>query len=124
MSRIGVLEQFVRGEVPLRAVSWAGVEILIEGERISAENPARIFCEPSAQDVARGFVRHQAKHEDLAKWAQVLLAGSSFIDLGRIEKDANGDLLLEGLWDASFGEPVSENVLELVRRLANDREES
>jgi len=47
----------------------------------------------------------------------MLLAITS-IDLRSLEEQAEGDEILEALWDAAGGEVVSESTLALARRLA------
>ena len=74
--------------------------------------------EPSAQDLATGLLRQWAMGgEPFQRWAAMLLAITS-IDLRSLEEQAEGDEILEALWDAAGGEVVSESTLALARRLA------
>ena len=52
----------------------------------------------------------------LTEWAEVLLAGSSFLDL-QLEDHGYGAALLEALWEASAGEPIRESAILAAQEL-------
>ena len=117
-----VVLQVVHGERPLEDLENVGITIRLEAETIIVENPHRVVAAASLVDLARGLLKHQDNPRDGQSWARVVLAGSSFLDF-RFDDSAASDTLIEGLWDAAFGKPVTQDALTLAKRLAKEGEQ-
>lgn len=70
--------------------------------------------------LASGLVRQWNRPDDLRRWAFIILA-ASFIDLGELEQHPQGDALLNMVWDAGFGVPMSSDMFGLAQRVATPR---
>lgn len=114
----GVILDFVRG-----ARSWADLETL--GARIAFSDDGcsidgtLYVVRPSLRDIAQGLAHHAAgPAHHLQRWAQVVLAGSGFLDLADLESDPDGEEILNAIWDASAGDPPEEHAVLLARSIA------
>jgi hypothetical protein len=120
----GIALGVIRGEVPLRALKQLGVEIDSQDESLELRSEKfNVAVTPTVLDVALGLLRYGSSildREDLRKWAFFLLGESGLVDLVGVESDPEGELLISALWDASFDEGVSRNVLETAARIKRD----
>jgi hypothetical protein len=118
MSDLGL--EIVRGERPLADVSRLGVSVSVTAEYFHVDAPLSVSAVvPSTADVATGFLAH-INDVDLREWATVLL-GAEFIDLLALEADPNGEIIIDGLWAASTGEPLAPSVLRAITTVLGKR---
>jgi hypothetical protein len=116
-----VISEFVRGERSWKSLESVGIFIEPEERKCQVDNPWSLVARITPADVALGLLRLSGDTTVLQTWAWIILAGSAFLDLAEeFETDAFGALLLDALWDASFGLPPSqasvEAALELMKR--------
>jgi hypothetical protein len=111
-----ILRQVVRGERPWTDLGVVGIHVRREGDRHILENPQHISACVGVQDLARGFRTYLPDVHALREWA--FLVEAMDVDLGEVECHPEGETLLEALWDASFGEPVSTKALRAIEQLA------
>ncbi|MFN2533340.1 MAG: hypothetical protein ABR555_18815 [Pyrinomonadaceae bacterium] len=109
----------VRGEASLDVLRQIGIEIESEdGFYKLRSGNFDLAVAPTAADIARGLVQYgSGNRNDLRKWAFFLLAECGAIDLSAIESHPQGETLLSALWNASFEGRVSNETIELARRL-------
>ena len=109
----------VRGETALDALMKIGVDIDYENGLYKLQSGnSDVAVMASASDVGFGILRYRsAKTKEIRKWAFFLLAESGLIDLSALELHPQGDALLNALWDASFEGQISDETIELARRL-------
>lgn len=109
---------FLRGESSWECLREIGVGIEISEGSIEISNPSGQLVVARVSDVAAGLLRLEPRFQDLRVWASVLHS-AAFIDLEeRFETDPRGDLLLEALWDAAFGNRPDSSALEVAREFA------
>jgi len=110
------LTRFVRGEKPWSMLLSRGVEIEFEDKKIRAKSKGEPVIASVPEDIAAGFARLRGDAVALREWASVMLALGE-LDLDKLEGNAEGEVLKEALWDASFDEAVSNRAWSLVDRL-------
>jgi hypothetical protein len=108
---------FVRGRRDVESLTPLGITVTTEGDSVAVENPRRYVVTATANDVAEGLLRLASREEELRRWAGLLLAASPFVELA-LDDVPYGDVLLEGLWDASAGEPVRVAALLAAKELS------
>jgi hypothetical protein len=106
----------VRGLRDWDALASIGITVKVGENECEIENPSGQVITVSPSDVAEGFVRLSADPSALKRWASVLLSGSGFLDL-KLENDQYGQVLLEGLWDASDDGRARQGALLAAREL-------
>ena len=114
-----VIREMVRGERPWSDLPSLDIVVHMERNTFSADNPRKIEVRIHSRDVAQGLLRLRNDRRDLRRWAWIILA-ADFVDLA-LEEEPDGDILLDALWDASFGEPVSEEAFATVERLVAEQ---
>src|SRR5207253_11413010 len=92
-----------------------GIDVQLQGNRCTFQNPREIDVSADIHDVAKGFLAHLQDARGLREWAFVLEA--SDVEL-RPEDHPAGEILLNALWSASFGEPISADVIKTLEQLA------
>ena len=107
--------QVVRGERPWTDLRQLGISVQVEGTRYTYHNPRPIEATARVYDLARGFLAYRQDPQRLREWAFILEA--SDIDLDVAGHPA-GEMLLDALWRASFGEPLGEAVFHTAEQLA------
>lgn len=120
----GIALGVIRGERPLSALKQLGVEIDSRDESLELRSEKfSVVVTPTVLDVVQGLLRYGSSildREDLREWAFFLLGESGLVDLIRVESSPEGELLLSALWDASFGDGVSRDVLETAAKIKRD----
>jgi len=115
-----IILDFVRGDRSWSDLELLGARIAFSDDGCDVEGRLEVV-RPTVRDIAQGFVRHLAEpRHHLQKWAQVVLAGVGFIDLGELEAHADGDEILNALWDASAGDLPEEHAMLLARSIARE----
>jgi hypothetical protein len=113
------IRAFVRGEIERQALEKVGIGIKDIEDGYEFSNSKNLVAKVTLCDVAKGFLRFRSDPEALRAWAGLVVAGSSFIDLGQdFEESPEGDMLLGALWDAWFRQNFAEDVFVVVERLA------
>jgi hypothetical protein len=109
-----ILLEVVRGHKPWSILPQHGFRVSYYDGRwefgVNSESPLRV----SRSDISEGLLGLLARPNHLRDWASFILSGSSLVDLEDVE---DYDLLLEALWDASFGEQVKQSARDLESRL-------
>jgi hypothetical protein len=82
----------------------------------TVENPHLVSATVAIPDVAKGFLAYQADPQELRGWAVVV--ESLDVDLDP-ESHPAGEVVLGALWDASFGNPISPDVMQTIEQLAH-----
>jgi hypothetical protein len=108
------IRQVARGERPWSDLRAFGMVLQPEDGRADHLPPtdARI----TAHDLASGFVACWDDATALREWAFVMQA--VIADFEPVEAHPEGETLLNALWSASFGDPLSDAERELIRALA------
>jgi hypothetical protein len=77
-----VVLAFVRGERGWQDLALAGVSVSFMDDGCDCEGAGTVVVRPSVADIATGFTTHMSSREvDLRRWASVILAASTIIDL-------------------------------------------
>jgi hypothetical protein len=111
-----VLRAFVRGEVSTDALAPLGYNLTGEVGARCLDSSVTTSVELPLADLAAGLLRQWAMGTTVREWASVVLMLSNVQFLEAESHDE--ERLLDALWSASAGEPVSDDVLTLARQLA------
>lgn len=106
----------VRGLRGWDALTSIGITVKVGEAGCEIDNPLQQVVRVSPRDVAEGLVRLSGDPRALQRWASVLLAGSTFLDL-QLEDDPYGQALLDGLWDANENGHVRQGAQLAAREL-------
>jgi hypothetical protein len=115
----------VRGERPLSDLKTAGVSLqfrkIDEESRsreiiVSPSGDSAFTIAPAVADLAKGLLFYKGRPKELRDWGSFVL-GADLLDLEPLESEPQGDLILNGVWDASFEGEFSQEVAEAVLRL-------
>jgi hypothetical protein len=110
---------FVRGEVPWEEVGKFGILVKEIENGYDIKNPEQFVAIVRPRDVGQGLLHYQNDLKKLRSWAGLIMAGSSFIELdGEFEGTSEGELLLQALWDAWFGQEVKSEAISAAARLS------
>jgi hypothetical protein len=116
-----LIRQVVRGERPWKDLGAIGIKIDFEGDRCAIENERGIVATADVHDLAEGLLAHVHGVHEVRKWAYLMEAGSSFLDLD-VEDHPAGEVLLNALWDASFGQPIPAEAIAAAERLVRRKQ--
>ena len=108
----------IRGEKPLELLPELGINIASkrDSNELTTEK-SRVVVAPTVFDVAFGILRYARNEDELKKWAFFILADSGSIDLKEVESHSQGELLIDALWNASSEGQVTDEVIELARKI-------
>jgi hypothetical protein len=116
------LLRIVRGDLHCAALSDLDIKITITyraGARsVDVENPRSLLVRVNPVDIAMGILKYYPDRKALLDWATVVYL-TDLLDYERVDEFENGQLLLDALFDASFGVPISDATVMLARQLAN-----
>jgi hypothetical protein len=112
-----IVRRMVRGEIPWTQLKVIGISIDLEDGRCKIENPKGIVAKADVHDLAKGLLSYLHHPGKLREWAYLMEAGSTFLDLD-VEDHPSGEPLMQALWKASFGEPISEDDKKMAQQLA------
>jgi hypothetical protein len=107
--------QVVRGERPWTDLRTLGIDIRLEGNRCDTKNPQHLSATADVHDIARGFMAYRQDPRALREWGFIMEALDVDLD---VEQHPAGDLVLNALWDASFGNPIEADVWQTIEDLA------
>jgi hypothetical protein len=112
------VRQVARGERPWTDLRAFGMDLQPHAGRAERLPPtgARI----SVHDLARGFLSCWDDPTALREWAFVLEAVDA--DFAAVEAHPDGEALLLALSKASFGDSITEDEREIIRRLARSQD--
>ena len=110
------IRECVRGLKSWKDLADLGITIERRGDETVYSNLNGYVAIVSPEDVAEGLTRLHGDSVQLGEWAEVVLGGSSFLDL-HLEDHGYGAALLEALWEASAGEPIRESAMLAAREL-------
>lgn len=125
-----LLRAIVRGEADWRLVDRIGVQVDDTKLDVRVGNTkvgVRVITPPlvpeikaTAADLATGILNMRDRGREFRVWAAVVYM-SDFADFEAvIERHPDGDLLGNTLWDASFGNPISDETFEAIRAIARE----
>ena len=111
-----ILLAVARGNTEPRVLADLGIVLQGEpgGYRIE-DDPTEPLVELSFRDLAQGFLHHWALGTSLPECSATILLASCFVMPEITTTDEN--TLIEALWDASFGEFVSDEAVDVARRM-------
>lgn len=113
-----LLLAIARGEADWRALERLGVKPGLDQSPPTWWEPDSLpVVTVTAQDLATGLLAHLSSARARQEWAQAIEFCGSF-DLAPLAGDPGGDLVLDALWSASFGEPISDEPLAAIREIA------
>ena len=95
-----VTRSYVRGERPRTDLRTIGIEVQLEGNRCTYQNPRDLEVSVDIHDLAKGFLTHLQDARNLREWAFVLEASDMEL---RLEDHPAPDARLRfavGLWDS------------------------
>lgn len=115
----GNLLTFVRGERSWGEAQVPGISVDFQRWSLNEAPPAEATpVHATLADVAQGFQEHLGEPEELRRWAFVVLNASNSIELDEaFESTEEGETLLEAMWDAAFGRPISPAACRIVEDL-------
>lgn len=116
VDRLGLVRDVVRGIRSWRELAEAGVSVRVADDSVSVISPVAEPVPVTAEDVAAGWLRHSDNLESLRQWARLVHGAVSLVEL-QLEGHELGERLLENLWQAAFGEPVTQAMHDLARRV-------
>lgn len=108
--------QVVRGEKPWTDLARLGITIVFEGSATRVDNPRGMVAVAQPVDIAQGLLEYRDRPDDLRAWARVILAGVPFLDLA-LDDQPVGDILLDALWDATFGRQLADEAIRTAEQL-------
>ena len=109
--------RFVRGELDYSAVQAFGVHFVFDEKgMLRTEGKEKATATPSLKDFSLGLLRWNDQPDRLRPWAAILLS-ATLVDLANLQDNAIGEMFLENLWDAAFGNTVGEDALLAARNL-------
>jgi hypothetical protein len=108
------VRQVVRGERPWTDLRPLGMAVRFEGGRCVFEDTGPLDLRVDVHDLARGFLAHLHDPSGLKEWAFVMEALPVDLD---VEGHPEGETVLNALWSASFGEPLGEDQVEVLKEL-------
>jgi hypothetical protein len=110
-----LVRQVVRGERPWTDLRSLGMKLRPE-EGYAADVPP-LDVKVDIKDLARGFIAHLKAPRALREWAFVMEALPTEFDA---ERHPSGEAVMDALWSASFGEPLDDAQVELLKNLAGE----
>jgi hypothetical protein len=109
------LRQVIRGERNWADLAAAGIKVQLGAEPWTVENPGHVSTRADAHDIAKGFLAHMHDPRSLKEWAFVVEAVDAELD---VESHPAGEMLMNALWDASFGKQIPDDVVHAIEQLA------
>src|ERR1700685_648340 len=109
-----LMRQIARGERPSQAPRTLGVSTDPDAGEAGDIPPLDVSI--TADDLALGFVVHLENPQELRRWAFVLQAAPC--DFSAVQAVPDGELLLDALWQASFGDPLDAAAVARIKELA------
>ncbi len=108
-----LVRRVVRGERPWTDLRSLGMQLRPD-EGYAADVPP-LDAKVNLQDLARGFIVHLQAPHTLREWAFVMEALPTDFEA---DQHPSGEAVMDALWSASFGEPLSNVQVELLKTLA------
>jgi hypothetical protein len=109
------IRQVVRGERPWTDLRTFGMQLFPDEGR--AEDIPPIDVTADLHDLAKGFLSHSKDPRSLKQWAFVMEALPTDF---QAEGHPAGEAVLDLLWSTSFGEPIGEEGVRLLKELAKE----
>ena len=107
------IHEVIRGERPWSDLRLFGM-IISPGTR-TADHIPPLEVRATVHDLARGFMTYYPNQSALREWAFVMEALPT--DFG-MEEHPEGEVVMDALWKASFGEHLGDAEFELLSNLA------
>ena len=116
MKAVSEITAVIRGEAPWQSLTSCGIDVRHEASEWEIRTILDDPVKAAPEDIATGLVNFSFRANELIEWASFLLASGSLISLERLQQSAEGDRLLEALWDVSAGKPVDDELLQRLKR--------
>lgn len=116
----------MRGQLPISALGDVGVSVDIQENEAAKERRIKVgFRTPVSVDLqpvdlALGLLKYKDDPAKLQEWATFIMTASEVIDLTFLESWAEGEELLEALWDASFEGCIKDSTVRVASALAHE----
>ncbi len=114
-----LIRQVVRGERDWNDLREIGVVIEIspnvDGRHQVTENLHGICVFVELDDVLQGFRRHLSDPEALRRWVFAMMGTVVWDFDPALDDDPAYDVVREALWDVRYAEPLSDEMLVLLR---------
>jgi len=117
-SAVGTIRQVVRGERPWTDLLPLGMEGGPQEKQCRFRPSFPGHTQVSIYDIARGFLTCLGDVSKLREWAFVVEAVPAEFD---VENHPAGEAVLDALWSASFGEPLGEDQLAVLKELGEEQ---
>ena len=118
--QVELVRDVVRGNRGWRELAEAGITLSLSEDSVSVMGSTVAPVPVTAEDVATGWLRHAGDPRSLRQWARFVHGAVSLVEL-QLDHHVLGNRLLENLWGAAFGEPVTEGMHDLARRVLFSR---
>jgi hypothetical protein len=105
----------IRGERPWDDLRRLGIKLNPQAGYAADVPPLDVHVD--LHDLARGFVAYLDAPDALREWAFVVEALPLDFEA---ERHPGGESVMDALWSASFGEPLSDAQIELLKNLAGE----
>lgn len=115
-----LVRDVVRGSRGWRDLADAGIAISLSDDSVSVLASTVAPVPVTAEDVAAGWLRHSDDPQSLRQWARFVHGAVSLVEL-QLDDHILGNRLLENLWEAAFGEPATQEMHDLARRVLLSR---
>jgi hypothetical protein len=112
-----LIRRVVRGDQPWTDLRTLGMDL--HPETGQADNVPPTEVKIDIHDLARGFASHRDDPAALRAWAFVMQSLGA--DFEAVAEDPSGEIILDALWRASFGEPLDEAQERLIEKLARQQ---
>jgi hypothetical protein len=109
--------KIIKAEIPISILNKNNWKTADESGDIKFQQLTDSIIKPQLSDVATGMIAYRDDKNSLQAWASFLLTTNS-IDLENFETETGGDILLNALWDANYGEPIPKNAFARAEELA------
>src|SRR5438067_479167 len=116
-SAAGTIQQVVKGERPWTDLIPLGMEGGPQESQCRFPPSFPGETRVSVYDLAQGFLTYLHDAPKLREWAFVMEAMPADFD---VENHPAGEAVLTALWSASFGEPLREDQVAVLKELARE----
>jgi hypothetical protein len=110
------IKRAVRGEISWRDLAQSGIAVRVTETGVQEfsglGHPVRV----AAEDIAWGWLRTSANENTFRDWARLVHGAVGMVELD-VERHPLGEQVLDALWHAAFGDPVTQEMTDVMRRI-------
>ncbi len=111
------IRQVVRGERPWMDLCAMGMQVQLDQGVCRFDDSGPVEARVDIHDLARGFLTHMHDSRRLREWAFVMEGLPVDLD---VEGHPAGEKVLDALWSASFGEPLTDDQIRVLEDLGGE----